>query len=151
MSARRRRRLVFVAISCGAVAAAALMLAPRVRSLAVLLDLSGRETALRRWLPVRQAGVVPRDLQIPTRHGAVAARAYEPDRAARRALAVFPGIHSGGVDEPRLVTFSRRLASAGYTVVTVPLPDLRAFRITVRVTDGLRVTAERTLRLRVTR
>ena len=137
MAAPLRRRLTLAAISCGAVAIAAVTLTPRVRSLAVLLDLSGRETTLRRWLPVRQSAVTQRDVQVPTRQGDVHARVYEPDRTPLRTLVVFPGIHSGGVDEPRLVTFSRRLASAGYAVVSVPLPDLRAFRITAATTDTI--------------
>jgi dienelactone hydrolase len=135
MPARPKRRLAIAAIACAAVTLALVLVMPRVRSLAVLLDLAGMQTPLRRWLPVRQAGVEQRDIEIPTRHGAVRARIFEPDAVPHRALAVFPGIHSGGVDEPRLVAFSRRLASAGYTVVTVPLPDLRVFRITVRTTD----------------
>ena len=131
-----RRRLLILGISCAALGVATMVLAPRVRSLAVLLDLGGRHSGLRQWLPVRQAPVSQRDIEIPTRQGPLPARVYAPD-SPRRTLAVFPGAHTGGVDEPRLVTFSRRLASAGYVVVSVPLPDLRAFRITPRTTDDI--------------
>ncbi len=79
--------------------------------------------------------VTSRDVPVPTRLGAVAARLYEPRGGAGRSVLVFPGVHAGGIDEPRLVTFSRRLASTGLNVLSVPLPDLREFRVTARSTD----------------
>jgi acetyl esterase/lipase len=136
MPPKLRRRLLIIGISCAALGVAAVTIAPRLRSLAMLLDLSGRHSSLRHWLPVRQAAVREHDVEIPTRHGILAARVYAAE-SPQRALAVFPGVHTGGVDEPRLATFSRRLASAGYLVVSVPLPDLRAFRITPRTTDQI--------------
>ena len=65
----------------------------------------------------------------------IAARVYRPAQARGPALLIFPGVHGGGVDEPRLVSLARQLAAAGGTVITVPLPDLRAYRITVRSVD----------------
>jgi len=41
----------------------------------------------------------------------------------------------GRQDEPRLAAFSRRLAASGVTVLSVPIPDLRAYRITPDSTD----------------
>ena len=137
MRSRTVRRLLLTVVACAAIGIAAIVVGPRIRSLAVLLDLGGRHSTLRQWLPVRQAAVTHRDLDIPSRHGPLPARVYEPDQGFRRTLVVFPGVHSGGVDEPRLVTFSRRLASAGYVVVSIPLPELRAFRITPRTTDAI--------------
>jgi dienelactone hydrolase len=75
---------------------------------------------------------------VPTRDGEIAARIYAPSTGSTaRAAIVFPGIHNGGVDEPRLVALSSRLAATGITVVSVPLPDLRAYRIIPRATDQL--------------
>jgi dienelactone hydrolase len=137
MPARPRRRLLLAALACGAVAISATAAWPHVRSLALLLDLGGRHDGVRRWLPVARAPVTQYDIELPTRHGPLPARVYAPDGRSMHTLAVFPGIHSGGIDEPRLVTFSERLAAAGYVVVSVPLPDLRAFRITTRSTDHI--------------
>jgi dienelactone hydrolase len=72
---------------------------------------------------------------VPTRHGEIAARLYAPAAGPGPLLAVFPGVHGGGVDEPRLVALSRRIAAAGATVLSVPLPDLRRYRLTTRATD----------------
>ena len=74
-------------------------------------------------------------MQVPTRYGDEAARVYEPAGGSTRSLIVFPGVHAGGIDEPRLVAFSRRLAATGANVLSMPLPDLREFRITPRSTD----------------
>ena len=50
------------------------------------------------------------DVTVPTRHGDVPARLYTAASSHRRRIIVFPGIHAGGVDEPRLDTFVARLA-----------------------------------------
>ena len=103
------------------------------------MDLGGVPHWSRALLPGRTADVTWRDITIPTRHGALAARVYTPSTHADTAPAfiIFPGIHRGGVDEPRLSGFSRRFASAGAIVVSVPLPDLREFRVTTRATDEI--------------
>jgi dienelactone hydrolase len=108
---------------------------PYVRTAAFLLDMAGSTSAWRAWLPVRLEVVSVRDLDVPTRDFPIQARLYTPTHAAGTPVVVFPGIHAGGVDEPRLDAFSRRLAGTGLTVLSVPLPDLRAFRITRRSTD----------------
>jgi dienelactone hydrolase len=100
-----------------------------------LLDLAGYDGAFRALLPSRPRPVGRRDLLVPTRHGDIAARYYAPDGAATHQLIVFPGIQAGGLDEPRLVAFATRLAATGAAVLSVPLPDLRQFRVTARSTD----------------
>jgi len=114
---------------------AAWLAAPYVRSAAFILDLAGSGGWARRLMPVRVQAVTARDLMVPTRYGDEAARVYEPAGGSTRSLIVFPGVHAGGIDEPRLVAFSRRLASTGANVLSMPLPDLRQFRITPRSTD----------------
>jgi dienelactone hydrolase len=103
--------------------------APYVASAAFVLDLSGSASWVRRALPVRTRAVTTRDLDVPTRYGPIPARLYQPSGRSDRSLIVFPGIHAGGIDEPRLAAFSRRLAGAGVTVASVPLPELRRYRI----------------------
>jgi dienelactone hydrolase len=145
-----RRRRIGLAIAAIVLAAGAWALAPTIESAAFVLDLAGRTGGVRRILPVRQRPVTWHDLTVPTRHGSVAARRYEPDGGSDQGILVFPGVHAGGVDEPRLSTFARRLASTGVRVVTVPLPDLREFRVTPRSTDMIEdaavwMTADRSL------
>lgn len=120
-------------------ALAVLMLKPYADSAAFIMDLGGVTHWSRRLLPGEASPVTWRDVAIPTRHGDLAARVYTPTRDAASApgFIIFPGIHRGGVDEPRLSGFSRRFSSAGVTVVSVPLPDLREFRVTTRATDQI--------------
>jgi hypothetical protein len=73
---------------------------PYVVTAAFLLDLAGGTSRRRALRPVRGHPVHTRDFDVPTRHGPVTARLSEPDVSTRRTLAVFPGVHAGGVDEP---------------------------------------------------
>ncbi len=111
--------------------------APYVAAVALLVDLSGTSPAWRTWLPVRVQQVDWRDVDVPTRSGPVAARLYTPQGTSRGLWIVVPGLHAGGVDEPRLARLSTRLAGAGVTVLSLPLPDLRAFHIVARSTDQI--------------
>ena len=108
---------------------------PYLSSAALLMDMTGAAPAVRRWLPVRVGPVETRDLSVPTRHGAIPARLYAPPGGGGPAIVIFPGVHGGGVDEPRLVALSRRIAATGATVLSTPLPDLRRYRVTTRATD----------------
>lgn len=62
--------------------------------------------------------------------GNVAARLYVP-RGLKSApgLVVLHGIHHLGIDEPRLVNFSRVMAASGYVVLTPEMPALADYRI----------------------
>lgn len=108
---------------------------PSLKTLAFLFDMAGRTGVLRALIPVHPLPVTTEDLSAPTRHGAVLVRLYRPSPPATGTVVVFPGMHGGGVDEPRLITFSRRLAASGLNVLSAPLPDLREYRITGRSTD----------------
>jgi pimeloyl-ACP methyl ester carboxylesterase len=72
---------------------------------------------------------------IPTRQGNVPVQFYEPSGSVRRTTLMIPGIHSMGIDEPRLKALARDLAASGVRVVTVALPDLTRYRITPQSTD----------------
>ena len=43
-----------------------------------------------------------------------------------RAVLLVPGIHSMGIEEPRLTALAQDLAGTGVTVMTMALPDLQA-------------------------
>ena len=134
----RTRWKVALAVPIAALGLAA-VLKPYADSAAFVMDLGGVQHWSRSLLPRARAEVVWRDVTIPTRHGDLAARIYSPSRNADGAptFIIFPGIHRGGVDEPRLAGFSRRFASAQVNVVSVPLPDLREFRVTARTADHI--------------
>jgi dienelactone hydrolase len=78
--------------------------------------------------------VLPRHT-VPTRHGDVAAQFYRPDDGFSRTVLLVPGIHSMGIDEPRLTALARDLAGSGVMVMTLALPDLQRYQITPRSTD----------------
>jgi dienelactone hydrolase len=82
----------------------------------------------------RRVVVRPRH-QVTTRYGEVPARLYEPEGAADRTVLLVPGIHSMGIEEPRLTALADDLAGAGLRVMAMALPDLQAYRITLRATD----------------
>ena len=75
--------------------------------------------------------------QVPTRHGPVPARFYRPAGSTRRTILLVPGIHSMGIEEPRLKGLAADLAATGYPVMTLALPDLMQYRITPAATDVL--------------
>ena len=82
----------------------------------------------------RAVVVQPRH-QVPTRYGDVPARMYVPDGTSRRTVLLVPGIHSMGIEEPRLTALADDLAGAGVKVMAMALPDLQAYQITPRATD----------------
>jgi dienelactone hydrolase len=124
-----------LAVAAGLAVAIAVAAVPYVRTAAFLMDLAGIEGGVRAWIPIAPLPVTFRDLVVPTRHGEVPVRVYEPDRRAPPTVVVFPGIHGGGVDAPRLTRLCERLSSSGLRVICAPLPDLRRFVITARSTD----------------
>lgn len=73
---------------------------------------------------------------VPTRQGDVPAQFYRPSKNARgRTLLLIPGIHSMGINEPRLAALANDLAQGGYLVMTLALPDLMAYSITIQSPD----------------
>ena len=76
---------------------------------------------------------------VPTRHGEVAAQFYTPDGFSRTVLLI-PGIHSSGIEEPRLRALARELAATGVNVMTMALPDLQHYRISPNATDVIEDT-----------
>jgi len=108
---------------------------PTLRSAALLIDMTGAARSLRPWIPIGDFDVTTEDLQAPTRYGPIAARLYRTSARSAPALVVVPGVHGGGVDEPRLAALSRRISAAGANVLSAPLPDLRAYRLTPHATD----------------
>ena len=127
--------MLVVSVACLLVLLLWHLAAPYAVAAAFVLDISGASPWIRRMLPVRVQPVSSREVQVPTRHGPIAARLYEPAAHVKRSVLVFPGIHPGGVDEPRLATFAARLAATGIRVLSAPLPELRQYVISPASTD----------------
>lgn len=138
LSARKFRLVAVLAVLVVAIGVVgARRMPPYVRATALILDLTGNAPRLRAWLPVRTVGVSTRDIDVPARHGAIHARLYLPATRSGQTVAVFPGVHGGGIDEPRMAALSRKLAATGLTVLAAPLPELRAYTIRPRSTDDI--------------
>jgi dienelactone hydrolase len=77
------------------------------------------------------------ELSVPSRTGPLRARLYRPSRPFSRTVVLTPGVHSEGIDEPRLRKFANDLAASGVAVVTPELPDLLRYEITRRLPDQI--------------
>ncbi len=132
----RRRVLKAVTALVIAVVVFAYVGAPYARAASFIVraaGLGGRAEAFANR-QARTVVVQPRH-QVSTRYGDVAARLYVPDGMSRRTVLLVPGIHSMGIEEPRLTALADDLAGAGVKVMAMALPDLQAYRITPRATD----------------
>jgi hypothetical protein len=76
---------------------------------------------------------------VSTRHGDVSAQFYTPENFSRTVLLI-PGIHSAGIEEPRLRALAHELAATGVNVMTMALPDLQRYHISPDATDTIEDT-----------
>jgi dienelactone hydrolase len=132
----RRRRLAALTAFAIAVVVLAYVGAPYARAASFIVRAAGlggraEEFANRQ---ARKVTVQARH-QVSTRYGDVPARLYVPEGTSRRTVLLVPGIHSMGIEEPRLTALADDLAGAGVKVMAMALPDLQAYRITARATD----------------
>jgi dienelactone hydrolase len=72
---------------------------------------------------------------VSTRRGDVPAQFYRPAGGFSRSVLLIPGIHSMGIHEPRLTALAHDLAGSGDLVMTLALPDLQHYQLTVQSTD----------------
>jgi dienelactone hydrolase len=80
--------------------------------------------------------------EIRWRGGELRGRVYLPADVSGRPILLVPGVHAGGVDEPRLINFAREIAATGHPVTTAELPDLARYQITPRTTDMIEDAAD---------
>ena len=67
---------------------------------------------------------------IPTSEGSVAARLYVPRGVANPpGMVIVHGVHHLGIEEPRLVAFSRAISSSGIVVLTPELKDVADYHV----------------------
>lgn len=131
----RRLPLAVLAI-CSVVIAVGYAATPYARAASLIVraaNMGGRAEAFADKY-ARTVAIEPRHL-VPTRYGDVAARFYRPGGGSRRSTLLIPGVHSMGVDEPRLKALANDLAGSGITVMTIALPDLMHYQITAQSTD----------------
>jgi pimeloyl-ACP methyl ester carboxylesterase len=124
--------LVFLAL----VAALGWWAAPYARAAGLLVRVANAGGRLGAMADAR-AYVVTKEPRssVPTRVGAVATQVYRPAGGTGRTILLIPGIHSMGIEEPRLKGLAEDLAATGHPVVTSALPDLQAYTITQRSAD----------------
>jgi dienelactone hydrolase len=114
---------------------------PYVRAAALIArgaNLGGRTERLAN-AEARAVTTQPRHM-VATRYGEVPAQFYVPEGDIDRTVLLVPGIHSMGIEEPRLTALATDLAGSGVRVMAMALPDLQAYRITPRATDVIEDT-----------
>src|SRR5687768_11179469 len=135
------RRLIALAVVLVAAAAGLYIATPYARAASLIVraaNLGGRAEALANY-EAHSVTVRPRHT-VPTRYGDVAAQLYVPDDDIDRTVLLIPGIHSMGIDEPRLTALAADLAATGVTVMAMALPDLQRYQITARSSDVIEDT-----------
>lgn len=131
-----RRRLILLTLLLFVLVVGAYFTAPLVKAASLIVraaDLGGRAQNLAE-LQAHEIEKQPRHM-VPTRHGSVPAQFYLPAGRSSRAVLLVPGIHSMGIEEPRLTALAADLAATGLTVMAMALPDLQQYRITPNATD----------------
>lgn len=134
-TARRRKVLAFVLLPAALVAAGVAAGYDHVRGAAFVIqaaEMGGVAGTASSWAT---QDVRVSDTAVPWRGGRLRARVYAPPDPEGPPSLLVPGVHAGGIDEPRLIEFARDVARMGRTVATVQLEDLAAYSITPRTTD----------------
>jgi len=133
----RSFRLAIVLLALGALVFIARPYAHGLSFVVRVAEMHGTARTIADFDTVR---IQERELTIPTTHGTMRARAYEPPSPHRAAL-LTSGLHASGIDEPRLVRLARQLAAGGVTVVTPDIPELSRFEVTPAITDAIERSA----------
>ena len=132
----RPRRLVILAIVVLVIVGGVYVATPYARAASLIVrvaNLGGRAQEIADARKHRVTKETP--ITVPTRHGDVPAQFYRPDVDTDRTVLLMPGIHSFGINEPRLMDLADDLAATGVLVMTMALPDLTRYQITPRSTD----------------
>ena len=106
-----------------------------VRGAAFVIRAAGLQGSARTAAEWTTEDVRDAEATVPWRGGTLRARVYTATDVDGPPALLVPGVHAGGIDEPRLVQFARDVASTGRIVVTAELPDLKRYSITPHTTD----------------
>jgi dienelactone hydrolase len=132
----RSRRVLLLVLLGGLLLAAVLAVPHFLRGLSLVAraaDMKGGLAGRIAWWGTGPFSI--EETQVPSRHGPLRTRVFRPEHPRGRTVLLIPGVHAGGIDEPRLVELARDLAAGGLTVLTPELPDLLLYRITPREPD----------------
>jgi dienelactone hydrolase len=132
---RTRKAALFSAVVVAALALAVFVSWDYVRGASFVIQAANIQGAARAAAEWGTEAVTESPARVPWRGGELAARWYMPDDRTGRPVLIVPGVHAGGIEEPRLVGFARDVASMGHPVLTARLPDLAEYSITARTTD----------------
>ncbi|RKH58747.1 hypothetical protein [Corallococcus llansteffanensis] len=133
---KRRTRWSLTAVLSALLLSGLVLLPPELRGLSFMLRAAGLHGTAAEALARFDTGpFTVSDLSVPTRHGPVRARLYQPAERRGRLIMLTSGVHAAGIDEPRLVKLAGDLATGGHPVLTPEPPDLLRYEITPRLTD----------------
>jgi hypothetical protein len=138
---RRRKLAAWVLAPIGIVGAAGYAAGDYARGASFVIQAANMQGVARRIAEIDTEAVTESSATVPWRGGELPARWYRPADVSGRPILLVPGVHAGGIEEPRLVLFARDTASMGHPVLTVALPDLARYSITTRTTDMIEDTA----------
>jgi hypothetical protein len=134
MLARRGWRILTVMVIIAA--ALAYLAVPYVRAASLFVRVAHLGGQVEEFAAshARTVTVLPPHM-VPVRGGVVPAQFYRPEGRVSRSALLIPGIHSMGINEPRLTALARDLAGSGIMVMTLALPDLQHYQLTTLSTD----------------
>jgi pimeloyl-ACP methyl ester carboxylesterase len=122
-----RKRAIVLLIMVVGVAVAVPFVDDHLQAVSVMLHVMDPETKLA-LAKYRQLKVREESFALPN---GTRARRYVPEHSrAKHAMVVVHGVHHLGIEEPRLIAFSRALAAQGIEVLTPELPGIADFRVT---------------------
>src|SRR5687767_11986336 len=132
---RRRRLVKFLVAPLIALSAMVAAGYDYVRGTAFLLKAANIQGKAQSFADFHTYPVEEANVSVPWRGGTLRGRVYRGEVVRGPATLLVPGVHAGGIDEPRLIQFAKDVASMGRYVIAVELPDLKTYSITPRATD----------------
>src|SRR5688572_11071230 len=135
MTRPRKRLLVLIAAVAALPLAGYAAAQDYFEAAAFVVRAAGMQGLVRSAAAIEAESVTAAEITIPWRGGELRARTYTPADVTGRSILLVPGVHAGGIAEPRLINFAKEIAATGHPVVTAELPDLARYQITPRSTD----------------
>src|SRR4051812_12159903 len=136
-SMRTRRRLVALVVALAVVILGGYVAVPYARAGSLIVRAPNMGGPLQAFAVQHPHPITVMPARaVPTRYGDVAPQFYTP-HTFRPTVLLIPGIHSMGIDEPRLTGLARELAASGVNVMTMALPDLQQYLISPHATDTI--------------
>ena len=130
----RRRRVALIAVPV-ALAVSAYAAHDYFEATAFVIRAAGMQGFARRAAALEAEQVAESPASLRWRGGELRGRTYIPADVSGRPILLVPGVHAGGIDEPRLINFAREIAATGHPVTTAELPDLIRYQMSPRTTD----------------